>query len=213
MQVLTTRPGEALYWAKDKDGNEFTTTNWDDCYSGNKDKGLVENRAATGNTMPKAYGGFGTTLSAYGFDLNLSFSYQFGGKLYDNTYAALMHGYTSSYYGRNFHTDMLNRWTENNKNSDIPRLNAADQYTASQSDRFMISSDYLSFNNITLGYTVPEKLTKKFGVDKIRVYGSAENVALWSKRRGLDPRQGYGTSNNSTYSPIRSISGGIRVEF
>ncbi len=205
--------GEALYWAKDKEGKEFTTTNWSDCYSGNKDKGLVANRAATGNTMPKAYGGFGTALNAYGFDLNLSFSYQFGGKLYDNTYAALMHGYTSADYGTNFHTDMLNRWTESNKNSDIPRLNAADQYTSRQSDRFMISSDYLSLNNITLGYTVPEKLTKKFGVDKIRVYGSAENVALWSKRRGLDPRQGYGTSNNSTYSPIRTISGGIRVEF
>lgn len=205
--------GEALYWAKQADGTEITTTNWDDCYSGNSDKGLVENRAATGNTMPKAYGGFGTTLSAYGIDFSMSFAYQFGGKIYDNTYQAFMHGYTSSYYGRNYHTDILNRWTENNKNTDVPRLNAADTYTASTSDRFMISSNYLSLNNITLGYTLPEKFTKKFGVDKIRIYGAAENVALWSKRRGLDPRQGYGISNSSTYSPIRSFSGGIRVEF
>lgn len=205
--------GEALYWAKQNDGTEITTTNWADCYSGNKSKGLVENRVATGNTMPKAYGGFGTTLSAYGIDFSMSFAYQFGGKVYDNTYAVMMHPYTSSYYGQNWHTDILKHWTPENPNTDVPRLNAADQYTASTSDRFMISSNYLSLNNITLGYTLPEKFTKKFGVDKIRIYGAAENVALWSKRRGLDPRQAYGTSNSSTYSPIRSFSGGLRVEF
>lgn len=205
--------GEALYWAKQTDGTEITTSNWDDCYSGNTAKGLVENRVATGNTMPKAYGGFGTTLNAYGVDFSINFSYQFGGKNYDNTYQALMHSYTSSYYGRNYHTDILNRWTPENTNTDVPRLNAGDTYSASTSDRFMVSSNYLSLNNITLGYTLPEKFTKKFGVDKIRIYGAAENVALWTKRRGLDPRQGYGTSNSSTYSPIRSFSGGLRVEF
>lgn len=205
--------GEALYWARTTDGQEIKTSNWADCYSGNSDKGLVANRVATGNVMPKAYGGFGTTLSLYGVDFSMSFAYQFGGRNFDTGYQNLMHGYTSRYYGRNFHTDILNRWTEDNRNTDVPRLNAADQYTSSTSDRFLISSDYLSLNNITIGYTLPSKFTRKFGVESIRFYGAAENVALWSKRRGLDPRQAYGVSDNSTYSPIRSISGGIRVQF
>ncbi len=206
--------GEALYWAKQEDGTEIKTTNWANCYSGNSELGLVENRVATGNTMPKAYGGFGTSLSAYGIDFSMSFSYQFGGKNYDNAYQSFMHGLSSSSNrGSNFHVDILNRWTPENTDTDVPRLNVSDSYTASTSDRFMISSNYLSLNNITLGYTLPEKFTKKFGVDKIRIYGAAENVALWSKRRGLDPRQGYGTTNNATYSPIRTFTGGLRVEF
>jgi hypothetical protein len=76
-----------------------------------------------------------------------------------------------------------------------------------------VSSNFLSLNNITLGYTLPSKLTRRIGISSLRFYGAAENVALWAKRKGLDPRQGYASSNNSTYSPIRTISGGLRVEF
>lgn len=95
----------------------------------------------------------------------------------------------------------------------MPRINSADTYTNATSDRFLVSSDFLSLNNITLGYTLPQKWTKVVGIESLRIYGAAENVALWTKRRGLDPRQGYVNSDNSTYSPIRTISGGIRVQF
>ncbi|MBR6629962.1 MAG: TonB-dependent receptor, partial [Bacteroidaceae bacterium] len=67
-------------------------------------------RYATGDILPKAYGGFGTNLSAYGFDFGISFAYQFGGRIYDNTYAALMHQGTSDDAGQNWHKDVLNAW-------------------------------------------------------------------------------------------------------
>ena len=76
-----------------------------------------------------------------------------------------------------------------------------------------LSSNYLSLNNLTLGYTFPSKWTAKLGLSSLRIYGQAENVALWSKRKGLDPRQGFLSSENYTYSPIRTLSGGIRVSF
>lgn len=68
-------------------------------------------------------------------------------------------------------------------------------------------------NNINVGYTVPKKWTSKVKIDQLRVYFAAENVALWSRRKGLDPRQGYRTSDNSTYSPMRTLSGGITLSF
>lgn len=89
----------------------------------------------------------------------------------------------------------------------------ASQYANATSDRFLISSNYLSLNNITLGYTFPKAWTSKLGLSELRIYGAAENVALWSKRKGLDPRQGFLSSRNATYSPYRSISGGLRVSF
>lgn len=169
-------------------------------------------RYAQGDFLPKVYGGFGTTLNAYGVDLSISCAYQLGGKLYDNTYAALMH--TGRSAGTNWHVDILKSWTPDNTETDVPRVNPSDTYTNSVSTRFLTSSNYISLQNITIGYTLPSKWTKKLQIEKLRIYGVADNVALCAARQGLDPRQSYITSStSSTYSPIRSISGGVSITF
>ncbi len=215
--------GEALYKAYYTDewmashpeitSKEFTTANWDDAYSGNPAKGIEVSRKATGNLMPKVYGGFGTNLYFRGIDFSMSFAYQAGGRVWDYTYQDLMHSGSTDNLGRNWHIDIIKAWTPENTDTDVPRVNAGDSYTSSNSDRFLVSSNFLSLNNITLGYTLPAKWTKVIGIESLRIYGAAENVALWTKRRGLDPRQGFASADNSTYSPIRTISGGIRVQF
>ncbi|MDE6858201.1 MAG: TonB-dependent receptor, partial [Alistipes sp.] len=96
----------------------------------------------------------------------------------------------------------------------IPRLNYEDAYTNSTSDRFLVSSDFLRINNITLGYTLPQKWTSKIGLSKLRIYFAADNVALFSARQGFDPRQGVAASESGTiYSPIRTFSGGLNLTF
>ena len=196
--------GEALYWAKDENGQEYKTV---DMQKAN------QNKAATEDLLPTVYGGFGTSISAYGFDASIQCSYQLGGTIYDSGYASLMHGGTNSSAGRNWHTDIRNSWTPENKNTDIPRVNASDQYASSTSTRFLTSSDYLSINNITVGYTLPKNLTQKFNVSKLRVYFAADNVALLSARKGLDPRQSYTSATTALYTPIRTISGGVNITF
>jgi hypothetical protein len=114
------------------------------------------------------------------------------------------------------HQDLLNAWTKDNTNTNVPRLDAEGDngyYASSTSTRFLTSSNYISLNNITLGYTLPQKWVRKAFLDNVRIYFAAENVALWSARKGLDPRQGYTSSDNATYSPIRSLSGGVKVTF
>ena len=167
----------------------------------------------TGDILPKVYGGFGTSLDAYGLDFSVSFAYQLGGRIYDDGYRALMHSGNSSFAGQNWHTDILNAWTPENTDTDVPRVDAADLYTNSSSDRWLISSNYLNLQNITLGYTLPAKWTRKIKVEKLRIYGVADNVALVSARKGLDPRQSYTTSSMNTYASMRSISGGLSITF
>ena len=168
---------------------------------------------ATGDILPKIYGGFSTKLTAYGVDFSVAFNYQAGGRIRDLSYMQLMHGGNSSNAGHNWHTDILNAWTPENTDTNIPRLNAGDQYTNGASDRWLVSSNYVSLQNITLGYTFPSKLTKKAHIDNIRVYAVADNVALWSARKGLDPRQSFSGSNSTYYSPMRAISGGLSITF
>lgn len=166
-------------------------------------------RKATDDCLPKVYGGFGTTVEWFGFDLSAAFSYQLGGTIYDQGYANLMHSGNSR--GRNYHTDIRRAWTPSNTRTDVPRLDYDDQNGNSVSTRFLVSSNYLSFNNLTFGYTVPRKLVERLYLNSVRLYFTAENVALWSGREGLDPRQGFMSATTSVYTAVRSVSGGIKI--
>ena len=197
--------GMALYWAKDDQGNEYATTAYTTA--------RTTNRQATGNMQAKFIGGVGTTLDFYGFDLSIQCNYQFGGKLYDNGYQNLMHNGGTSNAGNAWHKDILKAWTPENPNTDVPRIATADLYTNSTSDRFLISSNYFSINNITLGYTIPKTITRRIQLDAVRIFGSADNLVVFSARKGMDPRMGVISTDNRYYSALRTFTGGIKLVF
>ena len=167
-----------------------------------------------GNPIPDLYGGFGTSLNFYGFDFSVAFTYQIGGLAYDSGYAAAMYSPANKSTGQNWHKDILNAWGPENPTSRIPRLQYEDPNQNANSDRFLMNASYLNLQNINFGYTLPSKITQKFGVGKLRVYLSCENVWYWSKRQGFDPRYSYsGSTSQASYSPVRTISGGINLQF
>ncbi|MBR6346342.1 MAG: TonB-dependent receptor [Bacteroidales bacterium] len=196
--------GAPLFYTTDKDGSRVTTTDY---------QVASEHKIATDNLMPKVYGGFGTSVSAYGFDLSISLSYQLGGKMFDSGYQRLMHSGYYYYMGQNWHIDIRKAWTPENTDTDIPRINGEDRYSNGTTTRFLTSSNYLSLNNITFGYSLPEKWISKIGLSKVRIYVTADNVALISARKGLDPRQSYVSSTTARYTPIRTVSGGLNITF
>jgi TonB-linked SusC/RagA family outer membrane protein len=219
--------GEALYWYDedlspaggklDENGNPITNNT---AKAGSKKSGTTTNigeatRYAGESMLPKAYGGFGTMLKAYGFDVSLNFDFQIGGKIYDTQYAGLMQNWENDGdAGSAFHVDLLKSWTPNSTSSNIPRFFYGDKYTATTSDRFLASAAYLNFQSFAVGYTLPKQLTSKLSLDKIRVYVTGENLCFWSARKGLDPRYDYGATESLTpYSLMRTIMGGIQVSF
>ena len=172
-----------------------------------------------GSVLPKLYGGFGTTLKAYGFDFSAQFSFQLGGRYYDGTYQALMH--TSSGIGTAWHKDVLKSWSEANKDSRIPRLDGDTSVGQTAVSNYLISSDYLSINNITLGYTLPERLASTIKLSGVRVYVAGDNLAVKSARKGMDPRYSMGLGsltsgsglNSGSYSAMRTITAGVTLTF
>mgnify|MGYP002532946952 CR=1 FL=1 len=167
-----------------------------------------------GDPIPDLYGGFGTSFSYRGFDLSVAFTYQIGGLAYDSGYAAAMYSPANKSTGMNWHKDILKAWSPENPSSDIPRLQYEDQDQNATSDRFLMNASYLNLQNINVGYTLPAKFTQKFGVDRLRIYLACENVCYWSKRQGFDPRYSYtGSTSQAAYSPVRTISGGINIQF
>ena len=203
--------GEATYWIDDtlegatnRPGKELsrTTTSINEA-----------SKYALGSTLPKAFGGFSTTLRVGDFDASVSFDYQIGGKVMDIQYQRLMTpSTTASDAGYNIHKDYAKSWTPNNTTSNIPRWQYGDQYTTGMSDRFLTSASYLNFQSFTVGYTLPKNLIKNIGI--IRVFVAVENLCFWSARKGLDPRYSYdGNESVSVYSHVRNISGGVQFTF
>ena len=200
--------GKGLYYYLDEDGTMQTTDVFSDA-----------DQFECGSVLPKVYGGFGTSLRVYGFDLSAQFSFQLGGRYYDGTYQSLMH--TDSSVGSAWHKDILKSWSEENRNSDIPRLDGDTSIGQSPVDRFLISSDYLSINNVTLGYTFPEKWMTRIKMGSIRIYFTADNLAVASARKGVDPRYSIGLGsftsgsglNSGSYSAMRTLTGGITLTF
>ena len=172
-----------------------------------------------GTVMPKLYGGFGTSLRFYGFDLSAQLSFQLGGKYYDGTYQSLMH--TQSSAGNAWHMDALKAWTPENPDTDVPRLDGDAQVGQSAVDNYLISSNYLSVNNVTLGYSLPAKAVKKIGLAGLRFYVSGDNLAVVSARKGVDPRYSMGLGsytsgsglNSGSYSAMRTVAGGVTITF
>ena len=166
------------------------------------------------STVPPVFGGFGTTIEAYGFDFSMNFSYQLGGKQYDGTYAQFMSSPNSNHAGYQIHEDILNAWNPTNTSSCIPRFMFNDLYSGAASSRFLTTASYLNIENINFGYTFPARLTRKALIEKLRLYLACENVAYFSKRKGFDPRQSFTNTTNATrYSPMRTISIGATVTF
>ena len=173
-----------------------------------------EGREMHGDALPDVYGGFGTSLRFYGVDFSIGFTYQLGGQVLDQGYRFYMNSPAGTSTGNNYHHDLLNSWTPENSGSNIPRFAYNDSNQAAVSDRFLTSASYLNIQNITLGYTLPKRITRKFLVENLRIYFACDNVWYWSKRQGLDPRQAInGITNPYYYAPIRTFSGGVTVTF
>ena len=199
---VSKKNGLSMWYKEEEDGSIVTTTNYSEA-----------TQFLCGDPVPDLYGGFGTSFSFHGFDISASFTYSIGGLTYDNGYASYMTP-PGGAAGANFHKDVLKSWTPENPNSNIPRFVYNDQNTTASSDRFLVPASYLNFQNAQIGYTFPESVISKMKLRSLRIYLTCDNIAYWSYRQGLDPRQSLdGSTSAETYSPVRTISGGINFTF
>jgi TonB-linked SusC/RagA family outer membrane protein len=163
------------------------------------------------DAIPDFYGGFGTSFTYKDFDFGVSFTYQYGGYGYDGVYYNL---FDATDAGQNFTREGLeDTWTPENTDAALPRLDAADGENFFGSSMWLIDASYLSLKNISLGYTLDIEPLKKIGVESIRIYGSADNVYLWSKRKGFDPRLDLTGQSLNEYSIMRTMTAGLKINF
>ena len=167
------------------------------------------------SAIPKVRGAFRLNSSYKNFDLTAQFSYSVGGYVYDNGYAQLMD--SGDLIGaNNWHKDIANAWKQPGDVTNVPRLSSGvstDVNFNSGSTRFLTKADFLSLNNLRIGYTIPQQFLSKLNISRLNMYVSGDNLMMLSARKGLNPTTLISSSNSGIYMPMTTFSFGTKVEF
>ncbi len=164
-----------------------------------------------GSSIPDFYGSFSQSFTFKGFTLSGLFTFQIGGLTYDAVYQSLM---STSNYGGALHKDILERWQNEGDVTNVPRMDAgrSTDFNATSS-RWLVDASFLNIRNINLTYTLPQSFLSKIRLEGAQIFVSAENVAFFSKRKGMNNQQNFSGVTFNAYPPAKIISGGINLNF
>lgn len=158
-------------------------------------KSAFASKYEVGDAIPEWIGGFTSSVRYRNFDLTVMLAYQLGGKFYSVEYGDGQYR-GSSNVGYSVSRELFgNTWSETNREAKFPKVVYGRNYDDGATfgswlytDMALFSASYLSVKNITIGYTLPEKIVKKANISSLRLFASADNTILLHGHSGVDPR-------------------------
>lgn len=172
-----------------------------------------------GTALPDFFGNISNSVYFKGFDFSFNLYFSVGGKVYDNGLARMSHP-GSRNVAETFVLDFYeNRWTPENPNSEHTRTTdygTIGNTWRAASTRFLVSGSFARLRNVTLGYTVPQDLVSKIGLNNVRLFVQGDNMMTFfgEASRGFDPEMAFNGGSNITSVPVSKIfTGGIQIGF
>lgn len=144
-----------------------------------------KDRYFAGSAFPKISYGASLRVEYKGLDLSVVTQGVAGLKVFNGMKLSVL----KPTQGYNMSTEILNAWTPENPNSNIPRVSLSDtnRNFGTTSDWYLEDASYIRFKDITLGYTFGNTLAKRMGINGFRVYATAYNLFTITKYSGFDP--------------------------
>ena len=188
----------------------------------------AEDRTNIGHYLPPINYGLVGTVDYKGIDFSVTLQGAQGNEIL-NANRFYTEGMTRLF---NMGTQVLDAWTPQNTNTDIPRAVVTDpNRNARISDRFIEDGSFLRVKFLSLGYSLPESLLSSFAngaLSKLRIYFTSSNLFTFAKYTGFDPEVQGRAGNNTTSDQnalfragiddanvpqMRSFIGGLQIEF
>jgi len=193
-------PGRLIY--RDLDGNGVIDDN---------------DRCIIGDPNPDLSMGINLAFKYKAFTLDMFFAGDFGFDVINHMKRQLL----SMSYGNlatNRGVGILNAWTPENTNTDVPALSLTDDNNEARfSNYYVQDGSYMKMKYLKLSYSLPKRIISKIGASNLDVYGQVENVFTITGYDGLDPEilpGEYGARiDNGAYPRPRTFTLGLNLQF
>ena len=174
-------------------------------------------RKILGNAVPTWFGGITNTFTYQNFTFDCLIRYSGGNKVYNLTRQEVLNSLGFINNG----TEVLGRWTTAGQKTDVPKLfygrDNVVNLQGQANSRFLENGNFVRLQNITVSYKLDadflEKATSGF-VKSFRFYLQGQNLAIWSKYKGIDPENYTELGiDNSSVPQLRTFTAGVNVGF
>ena len=199
-------------------------------YTDLNNDGVIDilDKKVIGNALPKYVFGWNNRVSYDDFDLSFLVQGAHGNDIF-NMQRIRLEG-----PGEGTSSRLLNSWTINNQNTDIPAFTDAltyhnanltkhvnlDNQDKNATSRYVEDGSYVRLKNITLSYILKAAVLKKAGINRVRAYVSATNLLTFTKYKGYDPEVSSYNSNDASvgidlgnYPTAKTFTFGIDILF
>ncbi|QRQ59908.1 MULTISPECIES: SusC/RagA family TonB-linked outer membrane protein [Sphingobacterium] len=209
----TFNPGD--FYFEDIDGDYFV-----DVFN----SGINPDKRAIGDPNFKWTGGWNNVFSYKDFSLTLFFTYGFGRDVLNLFESDQFSNSTSGDATSNFayysirDLDKLNIWKQPGDKAEYAKYDIGTYryyYTSAQTF-FLENGSYMRFKNLIFSYNLPERISKKWSISKVRFFGIVDNVARWQKSKKLPDAEAvnpYGEYNGGGYPIPRKYTLGFELTF
>ncbi|WP_282135617.1 SusC/RagA family TonB-linked outer membrane protein [Seonamhaeicola maritimus] len=169
-----------------------------------------DDRDFLGSSIPKLSFGFTLNLDYKNFDFMVFGQGATGNKIFQGLRRLDIEN-------ANFQTAALGRWVGAGTSNSYPRLTTNDTNNnfSNPSDFYLEDGDYFRLKTLQVGYTIPSKAIKKYGIERLRIYYTAENLITFTKYSGYDPEIGGGVFgiDRGYYPQARTNQIGVNLQF
>ncbi|MCR5018001.1 MAG: TonB-dependent receptor [Bacteroidales bacterium] len=174
----------------------------------NKDGKIDDNdMQALGNPFPWLTYGLNASANWKNFDFQIFFQGVYGNEIYN----ALRLRTEGTGNEATLSTTMRNVWTESNPGGTIPNPFGG-SHNKDNNSRFVEDGSYLRLKSLQLGYTLPQTLTQRAGISRMRVSVIASNLLTLTRYTGYDPEVGGGVDYGN-YPQSRTVQLGLNLNF
>lgn len=172
----------------------------------------ADDRVFLGSEIPDWSGGITNRFSYKGFDFSFILYARIG-----QTIRSGFHANNNQLAGR-YQQMKVDYWTPINPTNEFPQPNKDQEFPVNNQTLFYFNGSFVKLRNINFGYTLPSNLTKKLGVESLRLFSSIQQPKIWSEYRdkynGVDPEVNEGNSTGGGVTPAtKVVTVGLNVKF
>ena len=198
--------GSPLWYTTDENGNRVTTDSYNKA-----------DRVYCGSAAPKFTGGWMNSFTYKGFTLTANFDFVYGNLLYNQSRELLDSDGAYADYNSMKLKSGWKRWEKEGDIATHPKaINGGNKNSNKSSSRYLEKGNYFSLRNLSLGYSIPEKLCGKLGLQRVNVSCSADNLFTFTPFSGVSPQLSDSSTDGyagTIYPLSRRIVFGLNVSF